>query len=60
MPSFPVLLDQDSKVAHAYHVEGIPTTFLVDKTGHIAYKAVGGRNYMAPGIKDAVIELTKP
>jgi thiol-disulfide isomerase/thioredoxin len=59
MPSFPVLLDQKSKVAHAFHVQGIPTTFLVDKAGHIAYKAVGGRNYMAPNIKDIVIKLIK-
>lgn len=59
IPSFPVLLDQDSKVAHAFHVQGIPTTFLVDKKGRIAYKAVGGRNYMAPDIKNVVVKLMK-
>ncbi|MDE8346751.1 MAG: TlpA disulfide reductase family protein, partial [Acidocella sp.] len=39
MPTFPVLLDQNGSVADAFKVEGIPTTYLVDKAGKIAYKA---------------------
>ncbi|MDD2876891.1 MAG: TlpA disulfide reductase family protein [Acidiphilium sp.] len=56
-PSFPVLLDHDSKVAHAFHVAGIPTTFLVDKTGHIAYKAIGGRDYATPAMRKIILDL---
>ncbi len=56
-PTFPILLDQKSKVANAFHVAGIPTTFLIDKTGHIAYKAVGGRDYADPDIRSIVETL---
>lgn len=56
-PTFPILLDQKSKVANAFHVAGIPTTFLIDKTGHIAYKAVGGRDYADPEIRSIVETL---
>ncbi|HEY1422768.1 MAG TPA: TlpA disulfide reductase family protein [Candidatus Acidoferrum sp.] len=38
---FPVLLDKDSKVADAYAVEGIPTLFVIDKTGKVKYAHTG-------------------
>jgi thiol-disulfide isomerase/thioredoxin len=56
-PTFPILLDQRSKVADAFHVAGIPTTFLIDKTGRIAYKAVGGRNYAASEVRSVIATL---
>jgi len=59
MPTFPVLLDKTSSAANAFHVQGIPTTYLVDKAGKIAYKAVGGRNYASPDIRDIVVKLMK-
>lgn len=59
MPTFPVLLDQTGSVADAFKVEGIPTTYLVDKAGKIAYKAVGGRDYASPAIRDIVVKLMK-
>lgn len=58
-PSFPILLDEKSEVSHLFHVQGIPTTFLVDKSGKIAYKAVGGRDYASGKIKDIVTALMK-
>ncbi len=38
---FHVLLDTDNKVVEKYKVSGIPTKFIVDKTGNIRFKAVG-------------------
>ena len=59
MPTFPVLLDKTSSVANAFNVQGIPTTYIVDKAGKIAYKAVGGRDYASPDIRDIVVKLMK-
>jgi len=42
---FPLLLDQDSSVTGNYPVKGLPTTFIVDPQGRIAYRAVGGREW---------------
>lgn len=39
--NFPVLLDLKRKLADAYEVDGIPTMFIVDKTGRITYGHVG-------------------
>jgi peroxiredoxin len=38
---FPVLLDPRQKVADAYQVAGIPTMFIVDKSGKITYGHIG-------------------
>lgn len=38
---FNVLLDLDDRVVSAFGVSGIPTKFIVDKTGTIRFKAVG-------------------
>ena len=42
---FPVLFDRDSKAMGAWPVKGLPTTFLVDRQGRLALKAVGGREF---------------
>ena len=39
--TFHVLLDNDNKVIESYKVSGIPTKFIIDKTGNIRFKAVG-------------------
>jgi thiol-disulfide isomerase/thioredoxin len=43
--TFPVLLDEKSddqyQVISDYEVEGIPTKFLIDKSGKIAFKSIG-------------------
>ena len=38
---FPVLLDEDSKTADSYNVEGIPTLFVVDKQGKVRFFHTG-------------------
>ncbi len=39
--NFPVLLDPTQKVANAYGVDGIPTTFVIDQSGKIVYGRAG-------------------
>ncbi|MBI3194508.1 MAG: TlpA family protein disulfide reductase, partial [Ignavibacteriae bacterium] len=38
--TFPVLFDKNEVVGH-YEVEGIPTKFIIDKLGNVAYKSIG-------------------
>jgi thiol-disulfide isomerase/thioredoxin len=44
-PTFLLLFDTDSKISQAYKVNGLPTTYLIDKKGLIRYRAIGGRDF---------------
>lgn len=37
----PVMLDQTGKAAEIYQVRAIPTTIVIDKTGHVRYRKTG-------------------
>jgi len=39
--SYPVLLDQDRKMAGSYDVVGVPRTYMIDRKGVIRYKILG-------------------
>lgn len=39
--SYPVLLDEESKVTRQYGVTGLPTTFIVDRNGLLKAKILG-------------------
>lgn len=41
--AFPVLLDEDGDAFGAWRVFGLPTTFVVDRQGRLAYHAAGPR-----------------
>ena len=43
--SFPALLDTDGNVSARYRVQGLPTTFLIDRGGRIAGAALGPRDW---------------
>jgi thiol-disulfide isomerase/thioredoxin len=45
----PVLLDPDGAVSGALGVQGVPTTFLISPAGMIVARAVGPRDWSAPG-----------
>ena len=45
---FPLLMDLDSKVVQGWPVVGLPTTFVVDPKGRLAYRAIGGRAWDDP------------
>jgi len=48
--TFPILLDKEGKVVKQWPVRGLPTTFLIDAEGRIAYSAVGGREWDDPAL----------
>jgi peroxiredoxin len=43
--SFPVLMDPMGDVMALWPVRGLPTTFVIDKKGRMAYRAIGGREF---------------
>ena len=56
-PTFPVLFDTDSKVSSSYRVNGLPTSFLIDKQGKIRYRAIGGREFDHPEVEKQIKQL---
>jgi peroxiredoxin len=48
--TFPLLVDSDSEVTEAWPIRGLPTTFVVDPEGRIAFRAIGGREWDKDGI----------
>jgi peroxiredoxin len=46
--TFPVLLDHDGSVVAQWPVRGLPTTYVVDPVGRVAYQAIGGREWDDP------------
>jgi len=56
-PTFPILLDRESKVAEQFGVKGLPTTWLIDREGNIRYRAMGGRDFDHPAIEALIQSL---
>jgi peroxiredoxin len=57
--SFPLPMDTDMKVSQAYPMRGLPTTFVVDAEGRLAYKAQGEREWDDPALLDLVRSLRR-
>jgi thiol-disulfide isomerase/thioredoxin len=47
-PEFTVLLDEKSRSLQTWQINGLPSTFVVDRNGRIALRAVGGREFDHP------------
>ena len=58
-PTFPILLDEKGKVPPQWGVKGLPTSFIVDKQGRIAYRAIGGREFEHPEIEATIRKLIR-
>lgn len=43
--TFPILLDEKIEVAELYMVQPIPTSYMIDSSGAISFKAFGSLNY---------------
>jgi len=56
-PRFTILFDQDSAVLNDWSVRGLPTTYVLDRQGRIALRAVGGRHFDDPAIIAQIREL---
>lgn len=57
-PSFPILLDRDSRAMQNWKVKGLPTTFVVDPQGRLIYRAVGGREFDSPDMTESLRALS--
>jgi peroxiredoxin len=57
---FPLPLDETSAVVTSWPVRGLPTTFVVDPDGRLAYVATGGRAWDDPALLDQVRALRRP
>jgi peroxiredoxin len=55
--TFPILLDGDGSVSAAWPMRGLPTTFVLDRAGRIAYRAVGGREWDDARLLQPVLDL---
>ncbi|MDJ0833818.1 MAG: TlpA disulfide reductase family protein [Gammaproteobacteria bacterium] len=58
-PTFPMLLDSDGGSMATWKVRGLPTTYIVDPEGRLAYRAVGGREFDHPEIQRQLRELSR-
>lgn len=56
---FPIPLDETSGVTMSWPVRGLPTTFVVDPEGRLAYVATGGREWDDPALLDQVRSLRR-
>ena len=55
--SFPILLDPEQRSYDAYHVSGLPETFLLDARGQLVEHFVGPRDWDQPRYASAVRRL---
>lgn len=51
---FTILLDETGEEINNWPIKGLPTTFVIDPQGRIAYKAVGGREWDNDKLLDLV------
>src|SRR5210317_463099 len=58
-PTFTILFDRDSQVSQAFKVQGLPTSYLIDKQGNIRYRAIGGREFDHPEVEKQIVNLIK-
>ncbi len=56
-PSFPILFDPTSRIAEAFGVKGLPSSFILDPEGRVLYVAQGGRNFDHPEVVKLITEL---
>lgn len=57
--SFPIYYPNASRIPNVYSSDGIPTTYVVDKDGYIAYQKVGMASYDAEKFVDFINKLAE-
>ncbi len=58
-PTFQMLFDSDGVSMAQWKIRGLPTTYIVDPAGRLAYRAVGGREFDHPEILNKLRELIR-
>ncbi len=56
-PNFKFLFDTDGTSMEKWDVKGLPTTYILNPDGAIVYRAVGGREFDHPDIRQKVTDL---
>ena len=59
-PGFPILLDTNSKATMTWPIKGLPTSFLIDPQGRLAYSLAGEQEFDDPEVVDAIRGLLQP
>jgi thiol-disulfide isomerase/thioredoxin len=54
---FPILLDARLEVVKGWPVFGLPTTFILDRRGHMIFRALGEREWTDPAIEEQIRSL---
>ncbi len=57
--TFPIALDQDGRQIRAWRAFVFPTSYLVDKAGHIRYGLYGSIEWDTPGAEAIIEELIR-
>ena len=57
--TFPVLVDEASRAVQDWRARGLPTTYVVDPKGRLAYRAEGERDWDDPALLDQVRALVR-
>ena len=57
MPNFQILFNPEGDMMETWRVQGLPTTYIIDKKGMIVYKAIGGRQFDHPDILKIINSL---
>lgn len=57
--TFQLLLDLEGATVRDWLVRGLPTSYVVDTRGRIAYQAIGEREWDDPTIKKTVLDLIR-
>lgn len=58
-PQFPIMLDLEGDAMAFWPVRGLPTTFVIDKRGRMAYRAIGGREFDHPEVVRLIERLIR-
>lgn len=56
-PTFPITLDKESATLKTWPVKALPTTFLIDQQGRMAYQAIGGLEFDSPASINVIQSL---
>lgn len=55
--TFPILHDRDSVISRLYSVPGVPTSYLIDRRGRIAYRVLGEYDWFGSEAHEVVKRL---
>ncbi len=57
--SCPILMDEKDRTANAFHVWGRPESYFINREGKIAGRAIGGKDWTSPNMRNLIQYLLK-